>query len=621
MTTITTTTPESTEDLPRWDLDSIFPGPQSPEFREALANAARANTDLEALFDRHGVGGPPTPARAVDITAVEEVINRYNAVLDAAMRIEGYLYCLVAADVRDEKAQSAAGEWRQIRSQLARLNPRFIAWAGALDSADLAMRSQVVRAHLPTLRRLRLAAAHLMPPGEEDLAAALGPSGAAAWMALRDELAGRATARIAIDGEERELPLSEIANLAYNPDRDLRRRAYEAETAAWRGLSVPLAAALNGVKSQQLTLAQRRGWGDPLDQALYANAIDRATLDAMQTAIHDALPDYQRYLRAKARLLGLPVLAGYDLRAPVGEPPPWPFATAQAFILETFASVHPRLGALAERAFAERWIDAEPRPGKDGGAFSFPVGGEQTRIFANYLPVYDWMSALAHELGHSYHVNAIAARGRTMLQAPAEMAGVPFTFPMTLGETASTICEALVQQAARQDALPAQEVALLDGWLQALTLNVFQTLPMFIVEREVFAARRRRELAATEIDALMASAWRDMAGDAIDPDTVPVTDWTAPHLFIDGLWYYNFPYAFGMLFGLGLLAARDAHPAAFFDRFDDLLADSGMYEAADLAARFGIDLRDPTFWRSGLDLFRADVDRLESLARERLVSL
>jgi oligoendopeptidase F len=137
---------------------------------------------------------------------------------------------------------------------------------------------------------------------------------------------------------------------------------------------------------------------------------------------------------------------------------------------------------------------------------------------------------------------------------------------------------------------------------------------MIIVEREVFAARRQRELAATEIDALMAGAWRDMAGDAIDPDTVPVTDWTAPHFFIDGLWYYNFPYAFGMLFGLGLLAARDANPAGFFDRFDELLADSGMHEAADLAARFGIDLRDPVFWRSGLDLFRADVDRFETLA-------
>jgi oligoendopeptidase F len=331
-------------------------------------------------------------------------------------------------------------------------------------------------------------------------------------------------------------------------------------------------------------------------------------------AIEEALPDFRRYLRAKARLLGLPVLAGYDLQAPVGEPPPWPFATARQFITEQFHAVNPALGDLAARAFAQQWIDAEPRPGKDGGAFSMPVGGDESRVFANYLPVYDWMSALAHELGHSYHCAVTVQKGRTFLQAPMEMTGSPMTFPMTLAETASTICEAIVQRAARAGATPAQEVALLDGWLQALSLNVFGTLPLFNLERAIFAARRQRELSATELTELAANAWREVAGDAIDPATVRGFIWTIPHLFIDLIWYYNFPYAFGMLFGLGLLAARDAQPDGFFARFDELLADSGMSDAAELAARFGIDLRDPAFWRSSLDVYRADVARYEDLA-------
>jgi pepF/M3 family oligoendopeptidase len=610
---MTVTMADEATTLPRWDLDSLFPGPESPELREAMSATARMSTDLEALFNRHGIGAQ-APAPPASVTAVDEVIDRYNALLDAAMQIEGYLFCLVAADVRDEAAQRAAGEWRQGKIGLARIAPRFTAWVGTLDLDVVAEASGTVRDHLPALRRLQTAAAHLMPPGEENLAAELAPSGASAWMALRDDLAGRATARVEIDGEERELPLSEIANLAYNTDREVRRRGHEAAEAGWHAIATTLAAALNGVKGQQRTLAQRRGWEDPLDQALFANAIDHATLDAMQTAIRESLPDYRRYLRAKARLLGLPGLAGYDLHAPVGEPAPWPFPRAQAFIVETFTAQNPRLGALAARAFAERWIDAGPREGKDGGAFSMPVGDDQSRIFANYLPVYDWMSAIAHELGHSYHVVAVVERNRTMLQAPAEMSGVPISFPMTLAETASTLCEALVQRAARTDVNPAQEVALLDGWLQSLTGNVFGTLPMFAFEREVFAARSERELSAAELEAMMAAAWRDVAGDAIDPDTVPATRWTAPHLFIDETLYYNFPYAFGMLFGLGLLAARDANPEGFWDRFDALLADSGMEEAADLAARFGIDLRDPAFWRAGLDLFRADVDRYEALA-------
>jgi oligoendopeptidase F len=157
-------------------------------------------------------------------------------------------------------------------------------------------------------------------------------------------------------------------------------------------------------------------------------------------------------------------------------------------------------------------------------------------------------------------------------------------------------------------------VALLDGWLQSVSLNVFGTMPYFQFEREVFATRRQRELTTSELEHLMATAWSELCGDAIAPETVRSFAWTAPHFFIDGTWYYNFPYAFGMLFALGLLAARDADPDGFFTRFDGLLADSGMCEANALAARFGLDLRDIAFWRTSLDVFRVDADRYEELA-------
>jgi pepF/M3 family oligoendopeptidase len=611
-----TATLEKAETLPRWDLDSLFPGPTSAELHAAIDEVTRAIVKLETLFDRYGVG-TKAPGAVDDtlVAAFEEVLNSYNALLDAAGRIDGYFYCLVAADVRDEAAATAASEWRQRKAGLARLAPRFTTWVGRLDVDALAERSGLAGSHAPVLRRVQTAAAHLMPAGEEELAAELGPSAATAWMSLRDELAGRATARITLDGQEQELPLSEIEHLRYHEDRDVRRRANEAAKSAAQPLAVPLAAALNGVKGQQITLARRRGWDDPLDQALFDNAIDRSTLDAMQTATREAIPDFQRYLRAKARLLGLPVLATYDVDAPVGEDEPWPYERSRQFIVETFAAEHPKLGALAERTFTESWIDAEPRAGKDSGGFCIAVGGDASRIFINYLPVYDQMGVLAHEIGHAYHNRVAAEMGRTPLQFPPEEIAVPLALASTLAETASTICEALVQRAARRGVTPAQELAILDGWLQTFTTLVFGIHARFILEREAFARRKERVLSPRELDEIMAGAWREVVGDAIDGETLSTTDWMKPHFFMDNLAYYNFPYAFGVLFAIGLLAARDAEPKSFYDRFDNLLADAGMAEAADLAARFGIDLRSPTFWRTSLDSLRADVDRYEELAR------
>ena len=470
---MTTATGDAAETLPRWDLDSIFPGPESPEFRKAADRASHAIAELTALFDRHGVGTRAMgPIDANAIANFDEVVTRYDATLEDALRLDAYLGCLTAADVRDEAAQSAASEWRETLVDLARLAPRFTAWVNSVDIDEIIAGSHIAREHESTLRRLQRVATHLMDPGEEDLAAALAPSGATAWMALRDELMALATARIELDGEVREFSLSEIDNLRLHPDRDVRRRGHEAAAGARRALAVPLTAALNGVKGQQLTLTRRRGWPDPLDAALAANAIDRGILDAMLTALREALPIYHRYLRAKARLLGLDQLAGYDLMAPVAEPAVWPFESSRDFIVEQFTAFSPKLGALAHRAFAERWIDAGPRVGKDGGAMCTAIQGDESRILATYLPVFSWTCILAHELGHAYHNFVIVERNRTFLQASPDFG--PTTMPVSLAETASTICETIVQRGARAAVTnPAEELALLEEELQGLTLNTF----------------------------------------------------------------------------------------------------------------------------------------------------
>jgi oligoendopeptidase F len=299
---------------------------------------------------------------------------------------------------------------------------------------------------------------------------------------------------------------------------------------------------------------------------------------------------------------------------PLGDPTFWPFEATRTFIVDAFTDFSPRLGVMAERAFRERWIDAAPRAGKLGGAFCTAIQGDESRILTNYVPVIGSMGSLAHELGHAYHNVAVVSHRRTFLQASPEFG--PLGIPLTLAETASTICSMIVGRAARAAGLE-EEIVQLDESLQSFALDVFGIMPMFAFERDVFATRAQRELLATELEALMAAGWQDIAGDAVDPATVPSMDWTKGHFAIDTVFYYSFPYAFGTAFALGLLAVHDAEPEGFMDRFDLLLADSGMREASELAAGFGIDLRDTTLWQAAFDLFRADVDRFEALSYQR----
>ena len=598
--------------LPRWDMTVVYPGLGSPEFAAGFAAAVAAIDRLEALFDAEGVGQRQTdPLDEAAVAAVERVIRGYNATLDTVETLHAYLEAFVTTDSRDDTAQARLSELDQHAVRLAKLDARWVAWIGGFDVEALIARSTVAAEHAFPLRQARRGAAHLMAPTEEALAAELNPAAGGAWGKLHDNLTSQIMVRLDLEGEERSLPMSEVRNLALDADREVRRRAYEAELAAWRAAALPLAAALNGIKGQGNVLSARRRWAEPLEAALFQNHIDRDTLDALLGATREAFPDLRRYLRAKARALGLPALTWYDLFAPVGDAGRgWAWDEAVDFLLEQFGTYSGRLRGLAERAVRERWVDVGPRPGKQGGAFCMWLREGESRILANYAPSYDGVSTLAHELGHAYH--NLNENGLTPLQRGT---------PMTLAETASTFCETIVREAALARAGTAERLFILEQSLQGACQVVVDIVSRFEFERRVFAARRERELSIDELSRFMLDAQRGTYGDGLDPDALHPYMWAVKgHYYSAGRPFYNFPYLFGLLFGLGLYARYREDPDNFRAGYDDLLASTGRADAAELAARCGFDLRAPAFWRAGLDVVRADVDRFEALIAEPSLS-
>jgi len=364
------------------------------------------------------------------------------------------------------------------------------------------------------------------------------------------------------------------------------------------------AAALNSIKGEANTLSRKRKWPSPLDSALFNNNMDRATLDAMMGAARESFPDFRRYLRAKARALGVPALAWYDLFAPVGgSARKWQYDEGARFVIEQFGTYSSKLGTLAARAFDENWIDAEPREGKVGGAFCMRLRKGESRVLTNYKPGFGAVGTLAHELGHAYHNLNLAER--TMLQRST---------PMTLAETASTFCETIIRGAALQDADEQEQFSILELSLQDSCQIVLDISSRYLFENWVFEKRMQRELSVDEFNELMLQSQKETYGDGLDQNLLHPYMWAVKgHYYSSGLSFYNFPYMFGLLFGLGLYARYEKDPEEFKKGYDDLLSSTGMADAATLAARFGIDVRTPEFWRSSLDVLRADIDRFEEL--------
>jgi oligoendopeptidase F len=577
------------EALPHWDLTPFFPGPDSPELQAALEEVAGDIRSLRELVDADGLA-----------SSFDEVLDRLNELLERCALVEAYLFGEVSVDSRNETAQARLSELMQELVGLSNLETRITAWLGTIDADELLERSEQAREHEYAIRRAQIRSRHLMSQAEEELAADLALSGSTAWAKLHGDVTSRLMVTLELDGEERRLPMSEVRNLATNPDRSVRRSAYEAELAVWEQAAVPLAAALNSVKGSANVLSARRSWDSTLDQALFANAIDRETLDAMLEAVRASLPDFGRYFQAKAGALGLERLAWYDVIAPLpGESRVWSYDEAREFIVDQFGTYSDRMREYGERAFRENWIDAEPREGKRDGAFCMPVRGDESRILANFTPAYLGVSMLAHELGHGYHnINLVS---RTEIQKRT---------PMTLAETASIFCETIVREGALREAegAPAQQLEILEGSLQEAAGVVVDILSRFLFESRLFEGRGRRELSVAELSELMLEAQRETYGDGLDGEALHPYMWAMkPHYYYNS--FYNFPYTFGLLFGLGLYARYERDPDEFRTGYDDLLSSTGLADAATLASRFGIDTRSPEFWRSSVGVIQADIER------------
>ncbi len=582
--------------MPRWDLTPFFPSASSPEYASAVESVKSGLDQLSNLLTK--------AESSTDLSAFDSIAKLFNEVREKARVIQAYLYALVTTNSFDQAAKAKESEYDAIMTELSKLGTRFTAWVGKLDVEALIKQSSYAADHAFYLRRSKEISRHLMSPEEEVLAADLNPSGGLSWNRLHGNVTSQLMVNVPLADGEKSMAMSAVRNLAYDASRDTRRAAYQAELAAWKTVEVPLAAAMNGIKGQVGVLNRHRNWNSSLDNALFFANIDRETLDAMLTAAKESFPDFRRYLKAKAKALNTEHLAWFDLFAPLSsDEASWPYDKAEVFVEKQFRDYSDKMGDFAARAFRENWIDAEPRLGKRDGAYCTGFRKDESRILMNYKQAFGSVMTLAHELGHGYHNVCLA--NRTALQRET---------PMTLAETASIFCETIIKRVYLDQAPKEEQIGVLEGMLQGYCQVVVDITSRFLFEQSVFDKRATRDLSASEMCDAMLDAQRQTYGDGLDPEFLHPYMWAVkPHYYSSGRSFYNFPYMFGLLFGLGLYSVYMKEPHQFKASYDDLLSSTGMDDAAGLAMRFGFDIRKPDFWRGSLDMIRVDIDKFEQL--------
>src|SRR5689334_2259681 len=595
---------------PRWDLSNVYPSLESNEFKAALEDYKKQVAALERLF-KNKLSKTDAKTKANDLAPLAgKAITQINRIQTLSDTIVPFIYSYVTTNSRDTVAKKILSEFEQASLPMSQLMTQFTAWLGTIaPKLDKVVASdQTAAAHAFMLREEAEQSKYQMSGAEESLATELSLSGGNAFGKLQGTVTSQLAVDFELDGKTEKLPMPALINLRSHPEEETRRRAYEAENNAWEGVKETLAACLNGVKGEANTLNKRRGRKDAIHSSLDAARMDRKTLEAMLSAMKDSFPMFRKYWNAKAKKIGKEKLAWWDIYAPVGKTDKaYTFEEACSFILENFEKFSPDLAAFAKRAFDNHWIDAEQREGKRGGAFCMGVQGvKESRILSNFDGSFDQVFTLAHELGHAFHNECAYQANKTVLQQHT---------PMTLAETASTMCETIVMEAflaSTQD--PQEELAVLEAQVQNASQIVVDIYSRYLFEREVFERRAQSELSADDFNDIMERAQKETYGDGLDERYLQKFMWTwKPHYYSPGLSFYNYPYAFGLLFATGLYAIYKQRGAAFVEDYKNLLASTGEETAAKLAKRFGIDITRRKFWDDSLAIIGKQIDRYAEL--------
>ena len=577
-----------------WSLKELYDGFESPAFKQDMEDAKKEIARIK-------------------IWAAENFSSRNNALgkIEEYIRIiqgmEKYYkigaFCRLSVSVNSENAAAVKNQdmFQQIMSDIRLpqvMFEKFVSQTAELD--DFISKSALIKEHSFILKEIQTQAKYMLSEKEEALLVKMRNTGSAAWNITKEQLTSTMEVKVLVDGEEKTMSLSMARNLAKDENAGVREAAYKGELESYKQVDKAVAGALNAIKGEVITVAKLRGYESPLEMTVKESRMDMETLNAMLSAMKEFLPVFHGYFRKKAEILGYKNgLPWHGIMAPVGSVSmKFTIEEAADYIVKNFNDFSEELGGFARHAFDMRWMDIFPRSGKQGGAFCSGLPElRQCRILSNFDGSFDAMLTLAHELGHGYH--GLCLKDASVLN---------MHYPMPLAETASTFCETLVARAALKTASPEEAYIIRENDIAGNAQIIVDIYSRFLFEDEVFRRREKGSLSVKELNELMVECQKQAYGEGIDHNCLNPGMWiNKPHYYYAARNYYNFPYAYGQLFSLGLFARYLEEGKLFLPKYKSLLATTGMNDLAAVGKLVDINVRDKTFWMQSLKVIEGEI--------------
>ncbi|MEA5047989.1 MAG: oligoendopeptidase F [Eubacteriales bacterium] len=392
--------------------------------------------------------------------------------------------------------------------------------------------------------------------------------------------------------------------LLVNPDRRVRRDAYETFYRAYLGMKNTLTAIYATSVKTDVFRARTHRFEGSLEAALFGNGVPVSVYKQLIEAVHEKLPVLKKYLDIRRRVLGVEQLEMYDLYVPIVRDCEidMPYDGAKRLVKEALRPLGEEYGRLLDDSYSKGWIDVYETPGKTSGAFCAGVYGTHPYVLLNYQGKMDDAFTLGHELGHAMHSHY------SNTTQPFETS----QYRILVAEVASTVNETLMTYHLLASETDKRKRAYyITQFLESFRTTCYRQTMFAEFELQSHRMAESGEPLTVESLSAVYRALNELYYEGVHVDDNIAHEWMrVPHFYNA---FYVYQYATGLCSAVKL--ADDILQHGALERYLTFLRSGGSdYPIEELKAA-GVDLTKKESILASLDVFERYVDELDELLK------
>jgi oligoendopeptidase F len=590
-----------------WDLSEIFPSPTDPSVQKAMDDLDRIAKKFASKFR----------GKIKDLSAERllKCIEEFEVCRVKLEEIMLYATLSFAANMTLPETQALYEKANTMKAKVEKTLAFFELEAGNLVcKKPETVQEHALKNYKHFLEKLRRQVPHQLTEAEEKIIIEKDQFGVSAWEQLQNKWLGTRTFEVTVEGKRKTFSFTEAYGLFTHPDRATRESVNRSIHGLLEKDGEIFSSALRNICNDWQNVCEGRKYNSAMHASLITNDIDEKTINNLLKTIETHTQLYQRYLKLKAKLLGLPKLGCHDIVAPLPDASnvKYDYEKANALVIEAYNRFDPEFATAAKELIAQHHIDSSPRFGKQAGAFcSSWTNGKSSFIFQSFNETLSDIYTFVHEMGHAIHDYYIH-KSQTILNGSEKY------FPAIVAETASIFGELLLTDLLLKEAQSDKEKReVLCRVLDGAGNITFRVTARCLFEKDLYDAIKRGEFLDYETISKHWTTQRNkIYGDTVDWFDEMKSEWARiPHYYIANFRFYNYPYVYAQMFVYALYQKYLNEGKEFVPKLKKILSAGCSISPAEIGKIINLDITDPEFWKLGMKQYENFLEQLEKIAK------